>query len=235
MNNFSAKLAEVGALVSGSHVVYTSGDHGLAYVNIARALNYPDLAQWLGREMASMLNSIGFSTLVSPVHSDDKLGQAISFGMMGYSRIVHPVYAQERTERVLATVGGVKRELVVVTDYLFFPRQQEEFVRDHDVVVVGDVLTTGGTTKKVLNLVEEVQGRVKAIVIACNRSEFQDAYEGVPVLAVMDVPMKQWEEDACEACIKQVAVNTDVGHGAEWLEQHPDPAQWPAYLKSKAA
>ena len=235
MSSLLDKLAEVGALINDSHVVYTSGKHGPAYVNITRALNHPNLARWLGEEMARMIKGIEFDTLVSPVHSDDKLGPAISFGLMGHGRTVHPVYAQELTESVLATVDGVERELEVVTGDLFFPRQQEDFVRDRDVVVVGDVLTTGGTTEKVINLVEGTQGKVKAIVIACNRSKHKDTFQGVPLLSLMTVPMKQWEEGECQACIEQVAINTTVGHGAQWLEQHPDPEQWPAYMNAKAA
>ena len=211
------KLEEVGALVTNSHVVYKSGKHGSAYVNIARALNHIDLALWFGEQMAVLVESLGFDTIVAPTHSDDKLGPMVAAGLSRLGKPVHPVYAQEKTEVVRALVDGEERELEVVTNELFLPREQEEFVRDKKVVVVGDVLTTGGTSDKVSKLVRETGGFIVAVLVACNRGSFSKEFHGYPLYALMNIPLEAWDPP-CKLCEANIPINTKVGHGQKYLE-----------------
>ncbi len=214
------RLAEIGALVNDSHVVYTSGKHGRAYVNIARAFNFADLVIWFAQQMAPLIEHLKFDTIIGPVNSDDKVGQAIVLELFQHHGLkAHPVYAQKLT-RVVRPEGESEDVEAIVPGKFFLARQQSDFVTGQKVVIVGDVLTTGGTMDGVIETTREAGGIIVALLVACNRSPYKGTYNGYELIELMNVPMEQWDPP-CQLCDVGVPINTAVGHGKKYLEsQH---------------
>lgn len=64
------------------------------------------------------------------------------------------------------------------------------------VAVVEDVCNNFSTTGKLFELVRSMEAEVVAIACAINRSEGQvREWEGVRVVAALDIPMPQWRQD----------------------------------------
>lgn len=164
--------------------------------------------------MAHIVRDLEFDTVVGPTHTGDKVAYDLGLALYQLGRTVNRAFSQETDEKG-------KRN---------FPRGQERCVRGKRVLVVDDVVTTGGTISETISAVKEADGEAIAVLVGCNRSEFKGEFDGIPLLALMTVPMEQWEEGECQACIELVPINTTVGHGAEWLKKYPDPDLWPAHV-----
>ena len=87
------------------------------------------------------------------------------------------------------------------------------------VLVVEDILTTGGSARKVVEAVRAIGGNVVGVGVLCNRGGVtaQDL-ANVPKLEVLvNISLDAWNEADCPLCKQGVPVNPDVGKGREFL------------------
>lgn len=214
-----ARLKDVGAIITDDHIVYNSWRHGRAFVNIARGFNYNRLAIWFAEQAAPLLEHLKFETIVGPCNSDDKVAYAIAQEMYRrYKRELYEVYAQKKT-RTVVPQGEDKPVEAIVEGEFTFPRQQADFVKNHRVVVVCDVLTTGKTLDGVIELTREAGGIILAVLVLCNRGKHHGTYKGFPLIQLMGIELEEWEEGPCPLCASGLPINTTVGHGRQYLER----------------
>lgn len=234
MSDLLRLLEEVGGVIDGSHIVYTSGKHGCAYVNWVAVLNDPKAARATMRALAEKLVDLDFDVVVGPTHTGDKLATALADALLDLGREVVPVYNQEITVKRSVTIDGEQREVKVVLDGRDFPRGQTGKVQGQRTLVIDDVLTTGGTIEEVIAAVHKAGGVPVGVAVGCNRSDLSGEFDGLPLVELLNVPMDAWDPEECQACAEQVPMNTDVGHGSGWLVQYPDPKTWPAFVKTQS-
>lgn len=100
-------------------------------------------------------------------------------------------------------------------------RGYDQLIRGKRVLVAEDVLTTGGSVKKVIHAVRAAGGIVVGIGALCNRGDvaFQDIDDPPELISLMNVHFESWDELACELCAKQVPINTTIGKGLEFLHR----------------
>lgn len=226
-------LEEVGAVITNSHFVFTSGKHGTGFVNWVAVLMSAKAARATSRALARQLVDLDFEVIAGPTHTGDKLAPSLADALLDLGREVVPVYCQEITEECTATIDGVVREVQIVLEGRNLPRGQAAKVNGRNVLVTDDVLTTGGTIHKTLAAVREAGGIPVGVAVACNRSDLIGEFDGLSLIELLTVPMDQWVEDECQACVGGVPMNTEVGHGKDWSEVHPDPEEWPARVKAR--
>ena len=86
------------------------------------------------------------------------------------------------------------------------------------VLVVEDIVTTGGSVRQTVAAVRTAGGQVTMVTALCNRGGVTAADLGVPVFsALVTLSLDSWEAASCPLCRDGVAVNTDVGKGREFL------------------
>jgi orotate phosphoribosyltransferase len=190
-----AILAEARAMIAGSHVVYTSGKHGSAYVN--KDAVYPSTTRVaeLCRFLADAAASYRPEIVCGPA-----MGGIILAQWTGHHLGIPAVYAEKAD-------GGMALR-----------RGYDALVRGKRVLVVEDVLNTGGSVKDAVAAVRAAGGEVVAVAALVNRGGVTAADVGVPALAaLLDVALDAWDAADCPLCRDGVPINTDVGKGREFL------------------
>lgn len=164
------------ALLEG-HFQLSSGRHSNQYFQCALLLANPVHAQTMAREVASRLT----------VMPELVIGPAL--GAVVWSQEVARVlglraFFSERVEGVMALRRGFSIQ------------------RGEKLLVVEDVLTTGGSVREVLALVRQLGGTPIAVASIVNRSgranPFED--EGLPFTALAEVEAVSWDPAECPLC-----------------------------------
>lgn len=200
-------LTEVGAVLRG-HFVLTSGRHAKEYVN--KDALYPHTA-----ETSNLCRQIAL--FADP---DTQVVAAPAIGGVILSQWVAHHLSVLRGTEVLAVYAEPGPN-----DTLIFKRGYDLLIPGRKVLVVEDVLTTGGSAKKVVDAVRTLQGEVVGVCVLSNRGGVTVKELGnVPWLhALTTIPMESYTEDECPLCKEGVSVNSDVGKGKEFLARKASP------------
>ena len=136
-----------GALLDG-HFLLASGRHSSRYIEKFRVLEQPQLASRLCGEIARRFANDEITTVVGPVTG----GILLAFDVARQLEC-RAVYA-ERDD----SGNG------------FALRRGFQIARGERVLVVEDIVTTGGSAKKVVELVRSLGGEVVGVGLLCDRS-----------------------------------------------------------------
>lgn len=196
-------LGRVGAVIADSHIVYTSGKHGTAYVN--KDAVYPHTA-----ETSRLCRAI------AERFADDNVEVVIAPAIGGV--ILSQWTAHHLTEMNGHEVFGVYAEKSD-GDAFVVKRGYDKLIAGKNVLVVEDVLTTGGSAKKVVEATRAIGGNVVGLGVLCNRGGItpEDVANPPKLFALVNVKLDAWDEAECPLCAKNVPINTDVGKGREFL------------------
>lgn len=178
-------LEQKGAVLHG-HFVLSSGRHSDLFVQKFRVLEHPRLAQRFGESIAELYPG-GFDLVACPAVGAVVLG--FTTALAGGARMIF----SERAEGAMAFRRGFE-------------------VAPHDrVLVVEDVVTTGGSAREVVDLARAGGGTVVGVGALIDRSEPDDPPDlTVPLKALLKVPAKSWAPEDCPLCARGEPV-TDPG------------------------
>lgn len=204
-------FAQNKAIITGSHIVYTSGKHGSAYVDKDAVYPRTRAADELCRFIAENFQDDEIDIVVAPVEGGVTLSHEIAGDLTELTG--------HETLGVYADKEG---------DNLVFKRGYGEFVKGRRVLIADDILTTGGSVAKLVGLVRSLGGEVVAVAVLCNRGGVKTEDIGnVPELfALCNVQLEAFEENDCSLCKAGIPINTEVGKGKEYLAKKSshDPA-----------
>jgi orotate phosphoribosyltransferase len=199
-------LANLGAIITNSHIVLTSGRHTSTYINKDALYLHTEPTSRLCQLMADNLDASQIDVVVGPVVGSVVLCQWIA----------HHLNAKRSSGEILSLYAD--KEGVGADKRLFFHRGHENFIRGKNVLVVEDVLVTGGTARKVVELVRRYGGNVVGLSVLCNRGDVRsEDVGGVPVHALAYISLDSWAEEECPLCRQGVPINTEVGQGKAFL------------------
>ncbi|MDD2807558.1 MAG: phosphoribosyltransferase family protein [Patescibacteria group bacterium] len=143
-------------------------------------------------------------------------------------RDVQWAFAQEKTvtELFAPIVDGAYGEPVTLSRPIgrerIIGRYFPEIVKDAKVLVVEDVLASGGSVMETNAAVRAVGGIVVGTAVICNRGGVTADQLGVPILySMFDIPMEMSPEEECPMCRAGKPINMQVGHGKLFYERHP--------------
>ncbi len=156
-----------GALLEG-HFKLTSGLHSNGYMQCARVLQHPAHAEALGRELGGRVRKLGADVVLSPA-----LGGLIIGHEVARSLGVRAIFAERQDGRLT-----LRRGFAIETG--------------ERVLVVEDVVTTGGSTRETMDVARESGGRVVGAAAIVNRGG--DVNLGVPFHALATVSFPTWPE-----------------------------------------
>jgi len=195
-------LGKVGAVITNSHIVYTSGRHGTAYVNKDAVYPHTKETSELCRAIAEQFVDDGVEVVIAPAIGGCILSNRVAEHLTDITgREVLGVYADK---------DG---------DAFVIKRGYDKLIAGKNVLVVEDVLTTGGSAKKVVEATRAIGGNVVGLGVLCNRGGItpQDVADPPKLFALVNVKLDAWNEADCPLCTQGVPINTDVGKGREYL------------------
>lgn len=192
------------AIITGSHIVYTSGKHGDAYVNKDAVYPHTAKVSRLCQFIAEDFENEEIDAVVGPVVGGVALAQWTA----------HHLSLLQGKE-VLAICADKEESSFVIR------RGQDKFITGKKILVVEDILTTGGSVKKVIETVRSLNGEVVGVGALCNRGGISvDDICGVPILkSLVQVNLQAFDEADCPYCKAGVEINTSVGKGADFLKK----------------
>lgn len=169
---------ESGALLKG-HFRLTSGKHSNRYMQCAKVLQYPQHSGRLGEELAQNWKDQGIDVVIGPA--------------MGGIIVAHEV------GRALGTkVLFTERENGVMT-----LRRGFELQPGQKVLVVEDVITTGGSVKEVLEVVRNLGAEPVGVGVIVDRSGGTADF-GLPLFSLLQIQIETFEPDNCPLCAEGI-------------------------------
>ena len=170
---------ETGAYLKG-HFRLTSGLHSNEYLQCARVLQHPAIAERFGRELAARLADVDL--VVAPA--------------MGGLIIGHEV-ARAKGTPFIFTERDSEGKMTLRRGFTVSPGQT--------ALVIEDVVTTGGSTKEVIELLTAAGVQVLGAGSVIDRSGGR-ADVGVPRVALATLDVVAYPPDFCPLCQQGIAV-----------------------------
>jgi orotate phosphoribosyltransferase len=174
---------ESGALLTG-HFVLTSGNHSDRYFEKFNVLNRPAHVEALCRELAARLADTRPDVVLGPT----TLGVLMAFEVAKHLGVT-AAYGEKGADG--------KR----------FLRRPEHLTAGQRVLVVDDVLTTGGSVRECIELVESIGATLCGVGLLVDRSGGKVTFgENVPTRALLSLEVQSFPPDAVPDWLAAVPV-----------------------------
>ncbi len=144
-NDIIEIFRSTGALLEG-HFVLTSGRHSDTYFQCAKVLQYPEYLTLFSRIIADYFEDIKIDTVISPA-----IGGIVVGTDVGRQLGLKTIFTERKDGKMKLRRG--------------FSIEEGE-----RILIVEDVLTTGGSIKEVIEIVKENSGKVAGIGVVVDRS-----------------------------------------------------------------
>ena len=168
------RFRRAGALLEG-HFRLTSGLHSPGYLQCALVLQHPREAEALGAAIADRVRGLDVQTVLSPALGGIVIGQEV-----GRALGVRAIFAERQDGRLTLRRG--------------FSLEAGE-----RVLVVEDVVTTGGSTRETIDVAREAGAVVVGAAAIIDRSGGQQKID-VPFHVLAEVSLPTYDAEACPLC-----------------------------------
>ena len=179
-----AILQECDALLEG-HFRYTSGRHGRMYFEKIKVAARPDLVMQLGKMTAAQMQDISESidVVCAPAFG------AIVFGFAAAAALGKPFAFLQRDARgVMGIRSGFKN-----------------VVENSRVLLVEDVVTTGGSVRESLDVLDSMGAETIMTGLLVDRTGGTLELP-VPYRALLTVKAESWAPEECPMCMKGMEI-----------------------------
>ncbi|TXG77891.1 hypothetical protein E6P97_00720 [Patescibacteria group bacterium] len=206
-------LGEREAVLTGQHFVFTSGNHGSAYINMRQVAHH---ATFLWRVAVEMVEPVRMGLITADfILGPETLGRNLA-GYAGQDLGLPAIWCD------IVKEDGVKK--AVFSPKLNFDR----LLPDQKVFIVDDLLTTGSSIRLVVEAAQAAGAEVVGASAVVRRTpDVVAATCNVPELNVIaDVEgFEVFTPDECAAhgpCSREEPIVLRPGHGIAYQEKHPD-------------
>lgn len=144
-NDIIQIFKSTGALLEG-HFVLTSGRHSPTYFQCAKVLQYPEYLTLFGREIADYFEKYTIDTVISPA-----IGGVVIGTEVGRQLSVKTIFTERKNGKMILRRGF-------------------EIEKGENILIIEDVLTTGGSVDEVIEIINKFKGNVIGIGLVVDRS-----------------------------------------------------------------
>ncbi|MDK2932408.1 MAG: orotate phosphoribosyltransferase [Clostridiales bacterium] len=173
-------LKEAGVLLEG-HFLLTSGRHSSKYLQCAKIFQHTKYSEELCKALAEKFKDENVDVVIGPA--------------IGAILISYEVSRWLRVKNIFA-----ERENGVMT-----LRRNFTIAKGQNVLVVEDVVTTGGSVKEVMKVVEDLGGKVIGVGAIVDRTGGKINF-GTKFESVISLNVESYEPDQCLLCKQGIPV-----------------------------
>jgi len=172
---------KTGALLTG-HFVYASGRHGSKFLQASRVLQYPDYVESLCRAMADSVRDQDIQLVVGPATGGIILSYetARHVGCRG-------VFTEKEADGSMALKRGFRLDAGT------------------RVLIVEDIITTGGSVKKTMTHLQERGAEVIAVAALIDRSGGTAEFD-VPFHPLAEITLETYLPDQVPADLSAIPI-----------------------------
>ncbi len=163
---------KTGAILDG-HFLLSSGLHSNKYFQMAKVLQFPELARTLGAEIAKKYINTDIDAVIGPA-----LGGIVLSYVIAEQLCVRSIFS-EREKGIMVLRRGFSIE------------------KNENILVCEDVITTGGSVSEVIDIVLSCGANVAGICCLVQRGTHGLKF---PVHYLLKMDIKNYEESDCPMC-----------------------------------
>lgn len=164
-------LKEVGALREG-HFKLASGRHSGHYVQVAQLSQYPARLMPFLEAARPRIEALGpIDTVFFPAIGALPVGQLVGLALQKRA-----IFTERNAENAMELRRGF------------------EIHQGESLLLVEDVITTGGTLREIRGMAEAKQARIAGVFCIINRSG-SPTWEGLPLVSLLDVQFPTYAPD----------------------------------------
>ncbi|GAQ25709.1 MULTISPECIES: orotate phosphoribosyltransferase [Tepidanaerobacter] len=164
------------------HFLLTSGRHSNKYLQCAQLLQYPKATEQVVKKLAENVKDLGIQTVIGPAMG----GIIVSYEM-----------ARQLDARAIFTERGEDGKMALRRGFTIKPGEK--------VLVVEDVVTTGGSVKEVISVVKELKGDIAAVAALVDRSGGKVDF-GVPAYYALNLEVESYLPEECPLCKENIPI-----------------------------
>ncbi len=176
MNEIMGILEKTGAVLKG-HFLLSSGLHSDTYFQMALVFQYPEYGKIVCQQLAENFKREKIDVVIGP---------AIGGIIVSYQ---------------LAEILGAKSIFAERENGKMKLRRGFKIEKGEKVLICEDVITTGGSVKEVITMVEKEGGEIVGIGCIVERGMVEFKY---PLKALIKVEVKNYEPFNCPLCQKKI-------------------------------
>ncbi len=174
--DFISAFEKAEALLSG-HFKLTSGFHSDKYLQCAKVLQYPEYSIMFGTELVKKIpNASAITCVIGPAVG------GITFAYEVGRQLNKKTFFGERENGAMIFRRG----------FSVSPSDK--------VLIVEDVITTGGSVKEIVELVKANNAQVIAIGSIVDRSNGKADFNGIPYYSLLSLDVVKFDPNDCPLC-----------------------------------
>ncbi len=171
-----------GALLEG-HFRLTSGLHSNTYFQCAKVLQYPEYLTKLSESIVSAFRDVAIDCVISPAVGGIVVGTEV-----GRQLGARSIFAERKEGRMVLRRG-----------FTLSP--------DEKVLVVEDVITTGGSVAEVIEVVENAGAEVIGVASVVDRSN-GEVKLAERQFSIVTLDVKNYQPENCPLCRQHIPLDT---------------------------
>ena len=171
---------KAGALLHG-HFLLTSGLHSETYLEKFKVLQYPKYTEILCREIAERFKNDNIEVVVGPVTGGILLAYEVAKNLN-----VRGIFTERENGKMALRRGF-------------------EVKPNERVLVVEDIITTGGSVVEVLDVIKANKGNLVGVGLLIDRSGGKVDF-GVRKEALATLNVENYQPDKCPLCAKNIPI-----------------------------
>lgn len=176
------------ALLEG-HFALTSGRHSNNYMQCALVLSYPDVAEMMGEAIVARIKEDSAGV---PVKVDSVCAPAIGGIVLG-----HVVARALKARAIFAEREGGTGPLKLRRGFAIKPGET--------ILAVEDVITTGGSLKEIVQLIQAANAKIAGVAAVAERSAVPIHF-GATKTVLLKIPLKDYAPEECPQCQQGIPV-----------------------------
>jgi len=165
-----------GVLIEG-HFLLTSGKHSDKYLQCAKLFQYPEYSAEISKILSKKLEKYKADVVIAPA-----VGGIILSYEIAKQLEIESIFAERESKNMTLRRGFT-------------------IDKGTKVLIVEDVVTTGGSVKEVIALVEKCGGEILAVGSIVDRSNNKVDF-GYPYESVIKIDIDTYDKDECPLCKK---------------------------------